>query len=103
LRPLAFASPVVTEASHILNLGFENDPIFKALNEKAGRQARKEGRLSKSEDVAVDGILLSASAASASAPAGLRNGVSGLTATAGGGTSAMIGECQPKGGKGYEA
>jgi Ca2+-binding RTX toxin-like protein len=29
---VAFASPVVTEASHILNLGFENDPIFKALN-----------------------------------------------------------------------
>ena len=29
---VAFASPVVTDASHILNLGFENDPIFKALN-----------------------------------------------------------------------
>lgn len=30
---VAFASPIISNANGILNLGFENDPIYKALNE----------------------------------------------------------------------
>jgi Ca2+-binding RTX toxin-like protein len=32
---VAFASPVITAASGILNIGFENDPIYRALNNYA--------------------------------------------------------------------
>jgi HK97 family phage major capsid protein/HK97 family phage prohead protease len=42
--------------------------------------------------VAVDTILLDATAASAIRPAGLRNGVTGATATAGGGLAAVVGD-----------
>jgi hypothetical protein len=42
--------------------------------------------------VAVDTVLLDATAASTTRPAGLRNGVSTLTATAGGGFAALVGD-----------
>jgi HK97 family phage major capsid protein/HK97 family phage prohead protease len=42
--------------------------------------------------VAIDTILLDATAASATRPAGLRNGVTGATATAGGGLAALVGD-----------
>jgi len=42
--------------------------------------------------VAIDTVLLDATAASATRPAGLKNGVSGLTATAGGGLAALVGD-----------
>jgi HK97 family phage major capsid protein/HK97 family phage prohead protease len=42
--------------------------------------------------VAIDTILLDATAASATRPAGLRNGVTGATATAGGGLVALVGD-----------
>jgi HK97 family phage prohead protease len=42
--------------------------------------------------VAIDTILLDATAASAIRPAGIRNGVSGLTPTAGGGFTALVGD-----------
>jgi HK97 family phage major capsid protein/HK97 family phage prohead protease len=47
-----------------------------------------------SEDTggAIDAVLVSASAASATAPAGIRNGVSVITATAGGGFAALVGD-----------
>ena len=40
----------------------------------------------------IDGILLSSSAATAAAPAGILNGVTPLTATAGGGLAALLGD-----------
>jgi hypothetical protein len=42
--------------------------------------------------VAVDTVLLDATAASTTRPAGLRNGVATLTATAGGGFAALVGD-----------
>jgi hypothetical protein len=42
--------------------------------------------------VAIDTILLDATAASAIRPAGLRNGVTGATATTGGGLAALVGD-----------
>src|SRR5205085_1285972 len=42
--------------------------------------------------VAIDSVLLDATAASAIRPAGLKNGVSGLTATTGGGFDALVGD-----------
>jgi HK97 family phage major capsid protein/HK97 family phage prohead protease len=42
--------------------------------------------------VAIDTILLDATAASATRPAGLRNGVTGATATTGGGLAALVGD-----------
>lgn len=42
--------------------------------------------------LAIDAVLLGNAAASASAPAGLLNGVTPLTATAGGGTNALLGD-----------
>jgi HK97 family phage major capsid protein/HK97 family phage prohead protease len=42
--------------------------------------------------VAIDSILLDATAASAVRPAGLRNGVTGATATTGGGLAALVGD-----------
>jgi HK97 family phage prohead protease len=42
--------------------------------------------------IAVDSVLLDATAASTTRPAGLRNGVSALTATTGGGFAALVGD-----------
>jgi len=42
--------------------------------------------------VSLDAILLDTTAASSTRPAGIRNGVSGLTATAGGGFAALVGD-----------
>jgi hypothetical protein len=49
--------------------------------------------------VALDSILLDATAASAIRPAGLRNGVSGLTATSGGGFTALVGDIKAMAGE----
>jgi hypothetical protein len=48
--------------------------------------------LGESLGLTIDGILLGSGAASASAPAGLLNGVTPLTATAGGGSTALLGD-----------
>jgi HK97 family phage major capsid protein/HK97 family phage prohead protease len=49
-------------------------------------------RMSRDTSVAVDNILLDNNPATSIRPAGLRNGVSGLTPTAGGGFTALVGD-----------
>jgi HK97 family phage major capsid protein len=48
--------------------------------------------ISEDTEVAVDTVLVDANAATAIRPAGLRNGVTGLTATTGGGFAALVGD-----------
>jgi HK97 family phage major capsid protein len=48
--------------------------------------------ISEDTEVAVDTVLVDANPSTAVRPAGLRNGVTGLTATAGGGFAALVGD-----------
>ncbi len=87
VRQYAFSGPTLTPKK----VGFISHytrELFKASNADTLIRALLIENLS----VGLDTILLDATAADTTRPAGLRNGVAATTATAGGGTAAMVGD-----------
>jgi Phage capsid family/Caudovirus prohead serine protease len=89
VRQAAFASQTITPKKLAVISTFTREiteysnPAIEALVRSA---------IQEDTSVAVDTVLLDATAASTTRPAGLRNGVTTLTATSGGGFAALVGD-----------